>query len=60
MGRLQFFNEKHNISNIICNARGWKTGNFVGIGETNSPDCSWMVAKQVTDTLFGDSLLGKL
>ena len=53
VGRLSIANQKHNIRNITWNAQGCKTSIFVGIGETNSPDWSWMVATQVTDVPFG-------
>ena len=32
---------------------GLKTGILVGIGETNSPDWSWIVATQVTNNTLG-------
>ena len=35
--KLSMDNKNHNISNIIWNVQGWKTGMFVGLGETNSP-----------------------
>ena len=60
IGILSIANEKQNIRNITWNDQGWKTDIFVGIGETNSPDWSCMVATQVTDILFGGSLSGKL
>ena len=50
-------NENHNISNIICNTQDWNTGTYLGIGKTNSPDCIWMGATQVTDIPFGFSFL---
>ena len=53
VGRLSIANEKHSISNITWIAQGLKTGIFVGIVETNSPDWSWVVATQVTYTPLG-------
>ena len=53
MGRSSIDNKIHNISNITLNAQGLKTDIFVGTGETNSLDWSWMLATQLTDILFG-------
>ena len=60
MGVSSIANKKHNIRNIKWNTQGWKTGIFVGIEETNSPDWSWMVATKVTGTPFVFILSGKV
>ena len=53
VGILSISDEKHNTMNITWNAQGWKTGIFVGIRETISPDWSCIVTTQVTGIPFG-------
>ena len=57
MGGLSMANENHNISNTIWKDKGWKTGMFVELGETNNPGWTCMMATWVTDISFMLSFL---
>ena len=50
--KLSIYNKSHNIRIIIWNAQVWKTGVFVGIGETNYPCWTCTVATRVMDIPF--------